>query len=76
MSEASYHGGSSCQTSCEDHTKCNSPQFVCRPGVIDRFNPEVRQISRDILHLCFHEGFAFVVAAQELLRDPVCKLLL
>ena len=47
------------------------PWFARRPGVMDRFNTEVQQISRDIFHLCRHEGFAFVDATQELLRDPV-----
>ena len=47
------------------------PRFARRPGVMDRFNSEVRQISRDIFHLCRHKGFAFVDATQELLRDPV-----
>ncbi len=47
------------------------PRFARRPGVMDRFNSEVRQISRDVFHLCRHEGFAFVDATQELLRDPV-----
>ena len=27
------------------------PLFARRPGVMDRFNSEVRQISRDIFHL-------------------------
>ena len=47
------------------------PRFARRPGVMDRFNLKVRQISRDIFHLCLHEGFAFVDATKELLRDPM-----
>ena len=47
------------------------PRFARRPGAMYRFNSEVRQISRDVLHLCRREGFAFVDATQELLRDPV-----
>ena len=47
------------------------PRFARRPGVMDRFNSEVRQISRDIFYLCRLKGFAFVDATQELVRDPV-----
>ena len=36
-----------------------------RPGVMDRFNSEVQQISCDIFNLCHHEGFTFVDAMQE-----------
>ena len=49
-------------------------QFAHWPGVRDRFNSEVQQISRDIFHLCCHKGFAFVDATQ-LLRDPVWNCL-
>ena len=46
------------------------PRFARRRGVMHRFNSEVRQLSRDIFHLCSLEGFVFVDATQELVRDP------